>query len=42
MAKGPNDVNITISDLARRFILSKNRQISIKGPVFTAVEFTVV
>jgi len=42
MAKGPNDVNITVSDLARRFILSKNKQISIKGPIFTAVEFTVI
>jgi O-phosphoseryl-tRNA synthetase len=41
MAKSAGDVNIAIDDSARRFILSKNRQISIKGPVFTAVEYKV-
>ncbi|MBM3309539.1 MAG: hypothetical protein FJY77_04725 [Candidatus Altiarchaeales archaeon] len=41
MAKTPGEVNISIDDTARRFILSKNKQISIKGPVFTAVEYKV-
>lgn len=39
MAKGPADVNIKISEHARRYIESKNNVISIKGPVFMAVEF---
>lgn len=42
MAKGPSDVNIKVGEQARRFIKSKNRQISLKGPVFTAVEYQVV
>ena len=42
MAKSASDVNILVEDDARRFILSKNRQISIKGPVFTAVEYSVL
>ena len=41
MAKTPGEVNIEISEPARRFIEGKNKPISIKGPVFTAVEFTV-
>jgi O-phosphoseryl-tRNA synthetase len=39
MAKGPGDVNIKISAKARRYIESRNKQISVKGPVFTAAEF---
>jgi O-phosphoseryl-tRNA synthetase len=42
MAKSPADVNLSVSEQARRFIESKNKPISIKGPVFTALEFTVV
>jgi O-phosphoseryl-tRNA synthetase len=41
MAKTAGDVNIAIDNAARRFILSKNKPISIKGPVFTAVEYKV-
>ncbi len=41
MAKNPHDINIMISADAHRFITSKNKQISIKGPVFMAVEFEV-
>lgn len=37
MAKGPSDVNIRISEIARRYINSQNKEISIKGPVFTAI-----
>ncbi|MFH0862508.1 MAG: O-phosphoserine--tRNA ligase [Candidatus Altiarchaeota archaeon] len=42
MAKGPADVNIKITNKARRCIESQNKQISIKGPVFTAAEFKVL
>ena len=42
MAKGPSDINIMVGEQARRFIKSKNKQISLKGPVFTAVEYEVV
>ena len=42
MAKTPGEVNISIDDTARRFILSKNKQILIKGPIFTAVECRVI
>jgi O-phosphoseryl-tRNA synthetase len=38
MAKTPADMNIIIGDVARRFITSQNREIYLKGPVFTAVE----
>lgn len=41
MAKTAGDINIAIDNAARRFILSKNKPISIKGPVFTAVEYTI-
>jgi len=41
MAKTPADVNIGIGNRARRFISSRQRGISIKGPVFMAVEFTI-
>jgi len=40
MAKGPADVNIKVTGKARRFIESNNKQISLKGPVFTACEWT--
>ncbi|MFH0860605.1 MAG: O-phosphoserine--tRNA ligase [Candidatus Altiarchaeota archaeon] len=40
MAKGSADVNVNVGEQARRFIESKNKTISLKGPVFTAVEFT--
>ncbi len=42
MAKTAADVNISVSDQARRFITSKNKVISLKGPVFMAVEFKVL
>ncbi len=39
MAKGPADVNVKIAQKARRFIESHNKRISVKGPVFTSVEW---
>ena len=39
MAKVPSEVNIAVSDVARRFITSKNRPIAVKGPIFAAAEF---
>jgi len=41
MAKTPADLNIKIGDVARRFITSKNKEIYIRGPVFTALEVIV-
>ncbi len=38
MAKTPADLNIGVGDLARRFITSHNREIYVRGPVFTALE----
>ena len=37
MAKHPSDVNIQISDVARRYITSKKKKIKIDGPVFVGV-----
>jgi len=37
MAKRPSDVNITIDDVARRFITSKRKRIEVRGPVFVGV-----
>lgn len=42
MAKSPFDVNIDVSEQARNYITSKNKIISLKGPVFTAVEYTIL
>lgn len=39
MAKSPADVNIKIDETTRQFISSKNKKISVKGPIFTAVEY---
>jgi len=39
MAKGPGDLNVKITGKARRFIESRNKPLSMKGPVFTAVEY---
>jgi O-phosphoseryl-tRNA synthetase len=41
MAKTPADVNIAVGGRARRFILSNNKVISVKGPVFTTVEYGI-
>lgn len=41
MAKNPSDVNICVSDVARRYITSRNKEISIRGPVFVSVQFFV-
>lgn len=41
MAKTPADVNIVVDDVARRFITSHNKEIYLRGPVFTSVEFSV-
>lgn len=37
MVKHPSDVNIKISDVARRYITSNKRRIEIEGPVFIGV-----
>jgi len=37
MAKHPSDVNVRISDVARRYVTSKKRKIEIGGPVFIGV-----
>ncbi len=42
MAKAPSDVNISIGDIARRHITSRKKEISIKGPIFMAVEFNII
>ena len=38
IAKNPSDINIKIGDVARRYITSGNRMISIRGPIFMEVE----
>lgn len=42
MVKTPGEVNIEVSEPARRFIEGKNKPLSIKGPVFTSVEFNLL
>ncbi len=37
MAKTPSDVNIEIDNIVRRYITSKNKKISIKGPIFISI-----
>jgi len=37
MAKHPSDINVKVSDIARRFITSKKKKIEIGGPVFIGV-----
>ncbi len=39
MAKTPGEINISVTDAARRFIGAKNQPIALKGPVFMSVEF---
>jgi O-phosphoseryl-tRNA(Cys) synthetase len=39
MAKTPADINISISERARRATQSKNKEIYIKGPIFTTIGF---
>ncbi len=38
IARNPSDINIKIGDIARRYITSRNRMISIRGPIFMSVE----
>ncbi|MBN2518158.1 MAG: O-phosphoserine--tRNA ligase [Candidatus Altiarchaeota archaeon] len=42
MAKTALDVNIAVGERAARFIQSKEKQINLKGPIFTAVEAKLV
>jgi O-phosphoseryl-tRNA synthetase len=42
MAKHPSDVNINISDVARRYITRKKRKIKIDGPVFVGVRAEII
>ncbi len=37
MAKRPSDVNITVDDVARRYITSRRKRIEVKGPVFVGI-----
>jgi len=39
MAKTPGEINITVTEAARRFIESKNQPIALKGPVFISVKY---
>ncbi|MBD3262556.1 MAG: O-phosphoserine--tRNA ligase [Candidatus Altiarchaeales archaeon] len=39
MAKSPQDVNIHVQSKARRYIESQNKRISLKGPVFAAIQY---
>ncbi len=41
MARSPADINIRISERVREFISSKQRSISIKGPIFMAVRWSL-
>jgi O-phosphoseryl-tRNA synthetase len=41
MAKAPSDVNIKITAKARRYVESRNKPISLKGPVFCAAHYSV-
>jgi len=41
MAKRPSDVNIQISDVARRYITSNKKRIKIDGPIFVGVRAEV-
>ena len=38
MARSPSDVNIMIDPVAVRYVQSKNKNIDIRGPVFTTVK----
>ncbi|RLI94537.1 MAG: O-phosphoserine--tRNA ligase [Candidatus Altiarchaeales archaeon] len=38
MAKSPSDINISIGRIARRFITSRNKEIMLRGPIFTSIE----
>ena len=42
MAKHPSDVNVKISDVARRYITSEKKKIEITGPVFIGVRAEIV
>jgi len=42
LAKRPSDVNITVDDVARRFITSKHRRIEVKGPVFVGIRAEII
>jgi len=37
IAKRPSDVNVRISDVARRYVTGKKRKIDVAGPVFIGV-----
>lgn len=41
MAKTSADINVSIAESVRRYISSMNKEISLKGPIFTSVEFIV-
>lgn len=40
MAKSASDINIQIANHALQYIQSKNKELMLKGPIFTAVEMT--
>ncbi len=42
MAKHPSDVNIKVSDVARRYITSQKKKIEVVGPVFIGVRAKIV
>lgn len=42
MAKTSSDINIRIGERAARFIQSKEKQINLKGPIFTAIDAKIL
>lgn len=42
MAKSAPDINIKIADHALQYIQSKNKELMLKGPIFTAIEVKLV
>jgi O-phosphoseryl-tRNA synthetase len=41
ISRGPNDINIRIDPIAKRYITSKNKKIDLRGPVFTTVRMII-
>lgn len=42
MAKSAPDINIRVGEHALKYIQSKNREVMLKGPLFTAIEMRIV
>jgi len=42
MVNSPSDVNIKISEVVRRYVTSKKKQIAITGPVFIGIRAEII